>query len=69
MTNDEIEQVIQEMYAWASKRDATNKAREGDPSFRKLDNNLIRKAIRTIQDLTRERPLQDDAPQPPRHRL
>lgn len=56
MTNDEIENVIQELYSWASKRDATNRQRENDPTFRKLDNALIRKAIRTIQLLSRDQP-------------
>ena len=53
MTNDEIEDLIQELYAWAAKRESTNKSRHGDSSFRKLDNALIRKAIKTIQLLSR----------------
>lgn len=61
MTNEEIEDVIQDLYAWAAKRDATNRTREGEPNFRKLDNTLLKKAIKTIQLLAGERRPTEDA--------
>ncbi len=69
MTNEEIESVIQELYAWKSKRDAANNTNAHDPNFRKLDSSLITRTIRTLQQCMTEASTEDSPNPNPRHRL
>lgn len=50
VTNNEIENLIQKLYAWSEKRDVINSKRtDAGTNYRSLSNDLIKSAIKCIQ--------------------
>jgi hypothetical protein len=50
MTDQEIENLIQKLYAWSEKRDVINSKRvDSGTNYRALSNDLIKNAIKCIQ--------------------